>query len=786
MRILLALTMLTTLVLAPAPAAEAACGPASGTPPPQRAATRTPGTVSFTGGGWGHGLGMSQYGTLGAARLGCTHGQILARYYPNTDLVERNDLTRVYLGLLFGSTTTVSSSTITNTGTEALPFVHEGREIGWLAPDNDLHITMATDTAVHLAFEGGGTWTQPSGSNPTITARMGPSHSIEIAGKRHGSGALVPYDRGQLRIEVAEEASGRFEHVLNLDMEDYLRGLNEVPYSWPVEALRTQAVAGRSYAQATARSRSDCTCTIYDSVRSQVYSGALQQSSSSYQRWDDAVDATRGEVLRTSSGGVAATFYSSSNGGVSQTLQEAWGSSNVDYIAAQNTARWENEAAGSNPRHRWVDDLSARSVAADQGMAILSRATVSQRTSQGRASQVRLDGYAGDGDRVATTVTRDSALRSDFGIYSNYLDVRYTHGARRRISGASRYDTAVAASKAGWSGSTTVVVARGDDPADALGGVALAGRFDAPLLLTNGNSLPDTTGAEVRRLEASTAYILGGTSAVGTDVEADLRAAGVQTINRIAGPNRFATMAAVADKTAGGSGTAFIVRAKGPGDNWADALAISGVAARRAREGRVAPILGVATSGIPEVTRSAIRDNGITEVVIVGGTAVVSSSQEAQLEDDLGLAVRRWAGANRYETSADVAGREPGSGRDLLVVTGGNFPDGLAAGALAGHVDATLLVAPNSFDTSRSPWRTTRATDFPSLLRGLSGVHERTSAVGGSAALSLRAIETTSWYLTPGAGAPGGAATATAPTALDPSRPGQSGQVGVVGEAPHG
>lgn len=762
-RLLVAVLLGALLVVAPIPPANAACPAPSGTPQPFPGPNRTPGTVSFTGGGWGHAIGLSQEGARGAATAGCTHGEILAAYYPTTALRTRANLVDLSVGLMIGGATPVTSSELVNTGSANVAFRHQSTTIGALRPGETLRITMASSNRARFAFGSRASWTQPAGSAPTITADLSTTRRLEVEGKTHWSGDPVVYNRGRMRIEVARERSNRFEHVVEVPMETYLLGLAEMPYAWPREALEAQAIAGRSFAQSDARARSDCTCTIYDSTRSQVYAGATLElaSPTSHGRWRDAVESTAGRVLVSSSGNVVTAFYSASSGGVGQSLSEAWGGNDVGYIQAVNTAGWENRAGADNPRHRWVDDLSARSVASDAGLALLDSVEVTRRTSRGRASEVEIEGWTTGGRATTVTVSRDTALRSRFDLLSNYFSVTYTAGDRRRLSGANRHATAAAVARSGWQGGSDVaVVARSDDPTDALAGVVLAGHHDAPLMLSESGSLPAATLAEIQRLGATRALLLGGTSALGADVARDLQDAGIDT-DRVSGANRYATMAAIARQTAGGAGsTAFIVRAGGPGQTWADTLAISGVAARRATEGKAAPVLGVGWRGLPPATVSTIRDLGIDEVVIVGGTAVVSTAQAAALAD-LGVTVRRWSGANRYLTSQEVARREPGAGDDLVVVTGGNFPDGLAAGALAGRIDATLMLAPNSFSTKHAPWR---PADFPDLLGDLSARHDRTTAVGGTAALSTRSLTAMSWYLTPGAGAANGSTAAASVT----------------------
>ncbi len=100
----------------------------------------------------------------------------------------------------------------------------------------------------------------------------------------------------------------------------------------------------------------------------------------------------------------------------------------------------------------------------------------------------------------------------------------YREGAVERLSGEDRYKTSVEVSKNGWEQSDVVVVARGDLYADALAGVPLAAKYDAPLLLTNHNNLNAATKDEITRLGAKKVYILGGAEAILTGVEAQIKA----------------------------------------------------------------------------------------------------------------------------------------------------------------------------------------------------------------------------------------------------------------------
>ncbi|MBW3665426.1 MAG: cell wall-binding repeat-containing protein [Actinobacteria bacterium] len=298
----------------------------------------------------------------------------------------------------------------------------------------------------------------------------------------------------------------------------------------------------------------------------------------------------------------------------------------------------------------------------------------------------------------------------------------------QRLAGEDRIGTAVAVSKTNWEQADTVLIARADDPADALSGTALAGAHDAPLLITMSGGLHSAVEAEVKRLGATRAFVLGGPGALSDQVVRDLRSAGVATVTRVAGPSRSATAAAVAAKLPVPSGgTAFLVR----GDSsrtWADALAVSGLAARRAAAGQAWPVLLV-SDDVPEATLSALADLEVSEAVIVGGTAVIPTTVEDRLRSK-GLDVRRIAGRDRYETSLRVAMMDSAvTTSPLVAATGSNFPDGLAAGALAARLDGVLLLVGSQPSSAQISWV---ASTMPAG-RGI--------AVGGEAVLSGQALE---------------------------------------------
>ena len=264
------------------------------------------------------------------------------------------------------------------------------------------------------------------------------------------------------------------------------------------------------------------------------------------------------------------------------------------------------------------------------------------------------------------------------------------------VAGADRVGTAVAVSRQTHDRAGTVVLARADVYADALAGAPLAAALGAPLLLTGGGRLDQAVVAEIDRLGARRAVLLGGTAALGAGVAGDLTAAGLD-VDRLAGVNRFATAALVAAEmgaagmSAAGMGGGEVVLAEGassdPARGWPDALSASALAASTGR-----PLLLVERDRLPDETAAALSAG--TDVTIVGGPAAVGAAVAAAVDARAGQ-VARIAGATRYDTSAAVADETLRRGADaatVWVATGRDWPDGLVAGAAAATDGGVFLL----------------------------------------------------------------------------------------------
>ncbi|MCA1065216.1 cell wall-binding repeat-containing protein [Rossellomorea aquimaris] len=247
-----------------------------------------------------------------------------------------------------------------------------------------------------------------------------------------------------------------------------------------------------------------------------------------------------------------------------------------------------------------------------------------------------------------------------------------------RLTGDTRYETAVEISKNGWETSDTVILARGDSFPDALAGAPLAYKHDAPILLTEKGSLNAATKEEIIRLGAKNVIILGGKGAVSQYVEYQLEGMDLD-VDRIAGDDRWETAVNIAASLGGTPEKAVVANGK----NFPDALAIASYAAKNGY-----PILLTDSDKLPSETSKALK--GIDSTIVVGGEAAVSEKVFKSLPDAM-----RYAGLNRYETAANIA-TDLNPSKVAYVATGKNFADALAGSVLAAKEDATmLLVQPN-------------------------------------------------------------------------------------------
>ncbi len=260
-----------------------------------------------------------------------------------------------------------------------------------------------------------------------------------------------------------------------------------------------------------------------------------------------------------------------------------------------------------------------------------------------------------------------------------------------RLEGANRTLTAIAVAEKGWpNGASTVVLTRDDAFPDALAGATLAQMNNAPILLTNSQTLSPETAQEIVKLHPTKIIILGGTGVVSPDIQKALEQSYKIPVDRIGGQDRFDTAAQIAQRVGNASGKVVIAY----GLDYPDALAVSPWAAKNG-----VPILLSLTDTLPAYTSAAIQQLNPSKTVIVGGSGVVSDAVMNALPN----ATRYW-GDNRYETAASICeylGQADGTQlnpSNVFVATGSNWPDALGGAALAGRDGNPILLAGSTLD----------------------------------------------------------------------------------------
>jgi stage II sporulation protein D len=287
-RALALLPLLVALLAVPAPVA-------AGTPTPLGP------TVQFNGRGYGHGVGMSQHGARGRALAGETAATILAHYYAGTTIEPIDPATTIRVLLMTGFVPTAT-----------VPLVIVGHGGGWTA--TGIAGVIPAEAKLSIRPPAPGTWnwilqvTDPSGK---VLGGGGVTGTITVkpataAGRLELKSKPSNYDeyRGNLVVKPAGTAS--LSVVNSVAIDAYLRGVvpTEMPSSWPLEALRAQAIAARSYA--AYRIRTTDIFDVYDDTRSQIYRGILGEVAAT----DAVISATAGLVMRSKGAHVNALFHS--------------------------------------------------------------------------------------------------------------------------------------------------------------------------------------------------------------------------------------------------------------------------------------------------------------------------------------------------------------------------------------------------------------------------------------------------------------------------------------------
>ena len=333
------------------------------------ASAEVPKSISFTGKGYGHGVGMSQIGARGLALAGDSATSIINYYFPGSDVMPLSDdqILRVNVGhqltgaSLKSETPGASLQLISGDGTEP-------KFVSVLAATDSIDLSVSgKQVAITIKQVGISTILTPV---DLLTIRW--------SGTRYLAGTdsvlflthtkkTTKYRYGQIQVRVVKDAllGNRLEIINQVRLHDeYLWGISEVPSSWPAAALEAQAIASRSYAMSkVGKVLKSCDCELYASISDQNFAGYAKEVEP---KWGALWKAAVNRTAITESTGLTVTrnslpirtYFGSSSGGVTETSLNAWGSDagytfsvpdpwSLDAKLNPNFFNWKREIAQS-------------------------------------------------------------------------------------------------------------------------------------------------------------------------------------------------------------------------------------------------------------------------------------------------------------------------------------------------------------------------------------------------------------------------------------------------------
>jgi stage II sporulation protein D len=340
------------------------------------------------GRGFGHGVGMSQYGAYGFAVHGRDYRAILAHYYRGTTIgqLAGPQIVRVLLDISRG-------------------------DVGFSGATSGCGVALSPSRSYQAHRDGQMVKLRSSSRKPLANCgrrlRAAGNGRIEIA----GNGSY----RGALEVVPTSSDAGSLNAINAVPVDQYVKGVipNESPPSWPQAALRAQAVAARSFALSAQVNGNGF--DLYDTVSSQVYEGFDSETASTNQ----AADATRGQVAMYG-GKIAETYFSACSGGHTESVQNVFFGQSIPYLVGV-----PDPYDYYCPLHTWTLRFSGPEISSKLSGYLsgrLERIVVTQRGASPRIVWARLYGTGG------MTKIRGDQLASALGGYDRWMTFRKVTG----------------------------------------------------------------------------------------------------------------------------------------------------------------------------------------------------------------------------------------------------------------------------------------------------------------------------------------------------------------------
>lgn len=353
-----------------------------------------PASFTLQGSGFGHGVGLSQYGALAMAKAGFDAASIATFYYPGTTVSPVQDDMDIRVNIDYrkpeisvrsepldptgGPIEVIVGGTITvGNPADVFRFANEGGNVRVLRVTGEVVADLGVAPNVTIKWAGTRDPGQAVGG-PTVLNVVGPARNFASPGHRYRYGfvEITPTTGGLNAVNVVRMR------------DEYLYGIAEVSNSWPDAALQVQVLAARTYALAKfiAGVRKACNCHVDDGsgpYTDQMFAGFAKESSTAGDRWVAAVNATHvppnaGNAILFNGQPITA-FYSSSSGGFTHASRDAWGG---DRPYAQVVADpWS--LTEDNPNRTWSVTVPQQRIAAAFGVGEVRSLTIAERYPSG-------------------------------------------------------------------------------------------------------------------------------------------------------------------------------------------------------------------------------------------------------------------------------------------------------------------------------------------------------------------------------------------------------------------
>lgn len=531
-----------------------------------------------------------------------------------------------------------------------------------------------------------------------MPAKYGTGNYMKINGRSY---------LGTMKFKVENSQYVRPENELPL--EDYLKGVvpGEMPASWSVEALKAQTVTARTYALKRMNQ------TIDDTVSFQKYEGYIW-TSSLYNNTNEAVNRTKGQVLKIN-GSLIDALYSSSNGGKTENNANVWTSGTpLSYFPAKNDPY--------DPRVSWTIRMNESQI--DPALLDLTKpgywwGTVKEKDakySNNIKTWLKTDKNFTGKDlkivkvtKLAVSNEKTSGDRRKTGSYRIEFHVKNANGTYQMKDG--KIETVV---KEGTNVNVSTLRSM-FGTVDFKSHLIDSLTYEKGVYTFNGRGFGHGVGMSQYGAKAMsdqnqnymeiTNFYYPGTN---YDNYID------QAVEEIEGEDRYETSAAIAEFGWSSANTVFI----GRGDNPVDALTGS-VLAKKYN----APLLLSNPNQLSESVKKTLANLNPASIYILGGKSAISDAVEAELKA-IAANVHRISGSTRYDTAAAVAKQAGHSGSIFITSDSSDSPDALSIASYAAAEQMPILYT----KTSAVP---KAVTDF---IRG-SGVRKVT-IVGGETAVS--------------------------------------------------